>query len=1190
MLSLATAAPSNSLHHNNYLPLSSTTSLPCGASPIVISTSGDYSFNCGSAFAVIVTPAMHPAVISLTTTSSFKSVTINGDSTDEVTLTISGSAPSTTSAAALVIIGASGGSVVAGRVVVILSASLSISSGSPFLQVNVAPSLLLRLQTTPTASSIVCTNQLSFAYFAVTPDASTLQVVFVGTNVWMSAAYSASDEYAGFFFFASGLLSGASFSFTDCTVLLIANPGAWPGANSGSLILLYSSIPSTLTLANVEINATRTNITTPFNSDLISIMAYQTSQNSLLENLALTFESSTVAVSYYWVVVLAYQGGNAKAAGMSTTLVNSTITVPGGSWLFVNGDNSYVSGVTLAAQEGSAIACTIQGGDVVASFLAIVVSNGVGSITGTSMAFDNSSLTVDGAFSWITAGAGKSATIQGTSLTFRRSVVTFAGDYLVHVGFGNYGPSYGTTCAGSIDDLAFTLINSTLNLLAVQTLFRIGQSQFVPTIDSTVSNIVLRFENSSVASISAAYLSEGWLMSSTVQGGAVTSVNNQWNLLGGSVVLTNLAAMPSLTNNSVNLEVVSNPSCSSVCVGTSSCGSLNASDVPGASLVTDGVCPALQTTSTTTAPTTTTTTASPTTTTTTASPTTTTTTASPTTTTTTAAPTSTTTTAAPTTTTTTAAPTTTTTTASPTTTTTTAAPTTTTTTAAPTSTTTPTTPQPSSPNDAPVLSPCSMSLCWSLPKTCSSSSQGVVDVCVFSNSSTVCTDTEGFNEGVNAVCCQCLTAASPFLVALSRVSSAVLASVALVGSATVATTTYTQSVSTASLACTWSTVRSFSQAADWVLSPIGVLAQAPSSLSPDEWAALGNLILLGGAFVLHFAVVAFLDVSTPSRALFPALTVALVVFMSQGTAMFAMQLFVRIPQLGAPVTFWRVLLGAVSMAVSVCPLVAVAFVQWRWHFLEERELHDAHLRNRARLRHRVVFFFTSSSYWAPLGMVRSWGSVFAMYRAEMRWFHSILLSTNILTAVVVGASREPSACPSQVTLILCLYVVQLCCILYFSPFRQPFLQIFSVLTTAVRAGEMAVLVIFSWLKFSSAAFEHVGLALHLLSTAATVLLTSLCLVAIVLDLIHTSPAVLLRERDLLDTLRSREEEEYLLVDRSLNYSLPQRLDVTSRRFLPVDADVTVEGGGEDRDDDSKSLGSLSKGLIDVNETTKALVS
>ncbi|CUG87719.1 GPI-anchored surface protein, putative [Bodo saltans] len=544
--------------------------------------------------------------------------------------------------------------------------------------------------------------------------------------------------------------------------------------------------------------------------------------------------------------------------------------------------------------------------------------------------------------------------------------------------------------------------------------------------------------------------------------------------------------------------------------------------------------PSSTTTSTpTTTPTTTTTESQTTTTTTIPTEATSTTTEAPTTTT------STTTTEAPTTTTsttTTEAPTTTTTT------TTTEAPTTTptTTTEAPTTTThSPTTAVPTQPTTAaPTASSvpevckstgCELSECLSTVDECGGGGDAyylcTVEGVTANGTSTRCGAT--FTMRCTRCCGACPGKASPASAAVAHVSNAATATATLMSSASVAALGATQATAVATLVCTWPSVRTVSQPASWVLSPLGTWVPAPSwGLPSAAWSVCGNLILIGAVFAVHW--LASLSTSgNPWRVYFPALTLAFIVFLSQGCFLFSTELLAAVASSerdDGSVGGWRAavccVVAVLGYAVGTAPLAVVGLVQWRWGYLEEQRLFPGAAGLRGPMRERVVIFFTSASYWTPLPVVKCWGSVFAMYHQETRWFHFILLGTNSLCGMIVGATRAASACPAQVTSIAVLYVVQFVCILRLSPFRQPFLQILSLLTCGIRMLEMVTLGVFVWGGDSGATSsiaDEVGFVMHMVSDFTLVLLTVLCAVAAFLDRVHVAPVVKLHQEDLLES-------------------------------------------------------------------------
>jgi hypothetical protein len=248
----------------------------------------------------------------------------------------------------------------------------------------------------------------------------------------------------------------------------------------------------------------------------------------------------------------------------------------------------------------------------------------------------------------------------------------------------------------------------------------------------------------------------------------------------------------------------------------------------------------------------------------------------------------------------------------------------------------------------------------------------------------------------------------------------------------------------------------------------------------------------------------------------------------------------------------------VGIALGLVPFAVVAVVQWRWAFLEEQMLFAPAQTLRASLRTRLVVFFTSASYWTPLTVVKCWGSVFAMYQQRTRWFHAVLLGTNVATAVIVGASKSTAACPTQITLIALLYVGQLGAIVFLRPFRQPFLQVLSVVTCMVRLVEMLALAAFVWAGTTTGTVaDSVGYAMHMASDSTLVLLTVLCAVAAVLDRVLVTPAVKLREEDLMDSVNratSREFGDFVVVDNNglassgalMSFWRPQTSAISSR--------------------------------------------
>lgn len=436
---------------------------------------------------------------------------------------------------------------------------------------------------------------------------------------------------------------------------------------------------------------------------------------------------------------------------------------------------------------------------------------------------------------------------------------------------------------------------------------------------------------------------------------------------------------------------------------------------------------------------------------------------------------------------------------------------------------------------------CGLSRCDSTAARCGDT---VYYLCVMGEQSAaeevLCASTFGSVQAANcSLCCgPCPARAAPAVTAASHFSNAVVASASLLGSASVVALSTTQTTAVATLVCTWEAVRSFSQPASWVLSPIGTWAPQPATLShlPREaWSILGNIILIAGVFLLHAVAAQISTNRQPWRVYFPALSIALIVFLSEGMFMYATELLaVKSVSVGASSRSLVSLVAVSGIFVGCIPFIIVGLVQWRWVFLDEQRLFEDRDVRRAPLRKRVIFFFTSASYWTPTATAKGWGSVFAMYRAETKWFHFVLLGGNALTAIVVGVSRDASACATQVTLITLIYAVQLLLMIVFTPFRQYFLQSLSVLTSGVRLTEMVTLVAYVWGNNPAGnSLSRVGFDLHMVANVAMVLLTVLCVVAAVLDRFHTAPQVRQRESDLQESVSfatSQEQDGYLFID------------------------------------------------------------
>lgn len=301
---------------------------------------------------------------------------------------------------------------------------------------------------------------------------------------------------------------------------------------------------------------------------------------------------------------------------------------------------------------------------------------------------------------------------------------------------------------------------------------------------------------------------------------------------------------------------------------------------------------------------------------------------------------------------------------------------------------------------------------------------------------------------------------------------------------------------------------------------------------------MGNMIVLAALLSMHW-IASKGTGGNPWRVYFPALTLAVVVFLSQGCFFFATELIAEsVTTTGVydDSTIMRVAAWALAVggyAAGLTPFIAVAKVQWQWGYLEEQPVYTALEVARAPLRQRLIFFFTSASYWTPTAVAKCWGSVFAMYHQESRWFHFVLLGTNAITAIILGMTRSEAACTKQVTAITLLYALQLFLILYLRPFRQPFLQVLSVVTCLLRSVEMTALAIVVWSKQNqSDATDSAGFALHLISDASLVLLTFLCAVSVVLDRLHIAPVVKIREESLLSSVSRMTEEldGYVIVE------------------------------------------------------------
>lgn len=276
------------------------------------------------------------------------------------------------------------------------------------------------------------------------------------------------------------------------------------------------------------------------------------------------------------------------------------------------------------------------------------------------------------------------------------------------------------------------------------------------------------------------------------------------------------------------------------------------------------------------------------------------------------------------------------------------------------------------------------------------------------------------------------------------------------------------------------------------------------------------------AFLMH-GIVAWASRGKPWTVYFPAISLAVLVFLSEGSFFYATSaLFAHGADDGTGPRWAVVLVSIVGYATGLIPFIVVGFVQFKWVFLDEQHLYDSIDIQRAPWRQRAVLFFTSTTYWTPIVTAKCWGSVFQMYRSETRWFHFILLGGNALTAIIVGSSRSASLCASQVTLILCVYVLQLLVLVALRPFRQPFLQALSVLSCGIRVGEVLALVAFVWSSdLEGASLSELGFALHVTGDGTLVLLTLLCVVANILDRVHISPQVKRHQHQLDSILSSR---------------------------------------------------------------------